>query len=42
MQEIQTVSEKTIQWDFQPQEKNEVYSEVKFVLILKAIKFATK
>ena len=40
--DVQTVSVKTGQWDFHPQEKIEVYSEVKFVFILKAIKIATK
>ena len=36
---LQTVSEKNIQWDFHPQEKVEVWSEVKFEFILKAMEF---
>ena len=36
-----SVRKKPIQWDFHPLEKIEVQFEVKFVFILKAIKFAT-
>ena len=35
------MSEKTIQWVFRPQEKNEVSPRFKFVIILKSTKFAS-